>query len=656
MSSQSIQKTWWLLLAIIVLGVGVRSYQITEPDITDFHAWRQTDTAAFTHGYLVQTLNPFYPSVDRYPCDLRDEPFGRVEAELPVVGWLAALPLAAMGVDFPPPWYLRAVSILFFVLTCIYLFLMVLRLGGDDPEALLAVLAFAALPFSIFFTRTVQPDGPSLFFGVAFLYHLLLWLEDDRTSDGVLSGVFCALVLLLKISNGYLVFPALYLFISRKGLLGALKTPKYWAWGIAVLVPIGAWSLHAYDFPWTFGVWGHRSGTKFTNMEALTRPEIWRQLSSRLTFDILTWAGVAFVIAGLTRFHTRELARFAGVWLAGFLFFVALTLNGNHTHIYYQLPLVLPAAILIGVGVPIVWRQKLAGKLAVGVAVIVYTATTYHILFGERGEWQNGYFHDDVPGSIQRASELIEKNLAPGQKFVSTSRHPALFFNSRHRGYFYEGGSIRGFVGCTGPDAPYLLLDGHDRRRAQRAMRRDRRLEGRLREVGRAGHYSLWEVREATSSVTYLQPQGGSGGNSFSWECPEGQALRGFDAALARDDKFVGSLKPICGGLDGAEEGKEGRWLASHKPKAEEDATRLECPTGTVAVGFDGHVQKLLGTLRLTCAKPESTDKKKTAPVGPQKGKAFSLECPEGTVMVGVHGRSGLFVDALGATCDEPSE
>ncbi|WP_246099100.1 ArnT family glycosyltransferase [Persicimonas caeni] len=636
----------------MLMGVGIRCYQLTEPGITDFHAWRQADTAAFTHGYLDETLNPFHPTVDRYPCELQGEPFGLVEAELPVVGWLAALPLAALGVDFPPAWYLRAISLLFFALTCLYLYLMVLRLGGEESEALLAVAALCLLPLSIYFTRTIQPDGPSLFFGIAFLYHLLVWLEDDRLADAVLSGVFATLVLLLKLSNGFLVFPALYLFISRKGLVGALRTPQYWLWGVAILVPVAAWSLYAHDFPWTFGIWGNRSGSKFTDWQIFSDPATWRKLSERLVFDILTWSGLMLAVVGATRARGREVVRFAAVWAIAFILFVCATLRGNETHIYYQLPIVVPASILIGVGARILWRAGHAGRAATAVALVVYAVTSYHILLGPTRGWENGYFNDDVPADIQEASRLVRKNLAPGEKFVSTSRHPALFFNARHRGWFYDGEAVPGFIACTDEEAPYVLWTKDDRRRATKMMRRDKTLQSQLVEVERGKHYSLWKV-EQDSDVIYLRAVGGKGGSAFVWECPEGQAIAGLNIHRARDGEVVGALQASCAPVGDQQrqqqprqQGTVGPWKGKHRSADGPD--ELRCPEGELAVGLEGHAEGLIEHLEPTCSPTANRPSKSTGET------SFRLRCPPGSVLTGIHGQAGLYVDGVGGICAPP--
>ncbi|MBA2661090.1 MAG: glycosyltransferase family 39 protein [Bradymonadaceae bacterium] len=487
----------WVLLAIVLLGMGLRSYQLTDPDIKDFHAWRQADTAAFAQGYLVENLNPFLPSIARYPCDLRAEPFGRVEAELPVVSWFAALPLAAIGMQSVPPWYLRLISIGFFGATCLYLFLMVLKLGGRESEALLSVVAFSLLPLSVFFTRTIQPDGPALFFSTAFLYHLLTWLKDDRLQHGVLSALFGAVVFLLKISNAFLFFPAIYLFVTRKGLWQSIKTPRHWAWGFAIIVPVIAWYMYARGFAWSFGVWGDRGSSKFTNWELFTSATIWRTLASRAAIDIFTVPGLALMVVGLTQFRERELVRFATMWTGAVLLFIVAVLGGNNTHVYYQLPIVLPASLLIGVAVVRVWNQQIAGKLVLALAFVIYAVTANHVLFAPKdNKMQNGYFQVDVPASILEGSALVSRHLVGQEKFVAHTNNPTLYSNSGHRGWFQRGQNVNKIVACAGPDAPYLLLNNAVTKRLESSIARDAKLRARLKEVERGKHMSLWKVED----------------------------------------------------------------------------------------------------------------------------------------------------------------
>lgn len=637
----------WILAGIILLGIGLRCYNLTAPDISDFHAWRQADTAAFTQGFLVESKNPFYPSVNHFPCEHRGEPFGLVESELPLIPWLASLPLAAMGMDFPPAPYLRSISIFFFALTCIYLFLLVRRLDDDPPTALLAVLAFTILPLSIFFTRTIQPDGPSLFFATGFLYHLMRWVDEDDPRQGALSCLFGALVMLIKISNGYLLFPAIYLFVSRKTLLGALKTPQYWAWGILLLVPAVAWYLHAHQFPWTFGIWEQTGHSKFATRALFTSPEIWRKFSSRLTFDILTWAGVVLMLVGATRFNERRSVRLSAAWAGGFLFLFCAALQGNATHVYYQLPFVLPASILIAVGIRVLWSQRIGGKLLLAGLAAIHLITTYHILLSPRGEWQQGYFDNDVHASIHEGSRLVRKHLKPGEKFISTTSHPALYYNARHRGWFYEGNDTLGFLGCASPEAPTILWDNKDVQAARVAFRNNPELANRMEEIERGKHFSLWRVTKWDDTQSHLAAVGGShGGRPFEWDCPANTALQGFVASRGDDPRLFTALQPICAPLDGTNQANSQATPPSlGNPAPNSTSEPMQCEPGTWLIGIKTKSRSIVRDLELICGTPEPS----TAP----QPKSANI-CPTGQIARGVYGRKGDLIDAIGLHCARP--
>lgn len=639
---------WWALAAIVLLGIGLRSYQLTRADIADFHAWRQADTAAFTRGYLVDTLNPFYPSVDRYPCAYRGEHFGRAEAELPLVAWMAALPLAALGMDFPPAPYLRAISILFYALTSLYLFLLVLRLDDDPPAALLAVLAFTLLPVSIFFTRTIQPDGPSLFFAVGFLYHLTRWLEADEGRHGFLSAAFGALAMLLKISNGYLIFPAIYLFVSRKTLWGSLKTPKYWVWGGCIVLPAVLWYLHAHQFPWTFGIWGDEGNSKFATWRLITSPGSWRKLSERLTFDLLTWGGVLLLLVGLAQLRERRAVRLGAVWALGFALLVCIALRGNLTHVYYQLPIVLPAAILIGAGIRALCQQQLAGKVTLAVAALVYALTAYHILIPPAGQWQQGYFGTDIPANIQEATRLVREHVKPGERFISATRHPALFFNAHRRGWFYEGKDTLGFIGCSGPDATTILWSQQDVTRARASMREHPELKGHLEEIVRGQYFSLWRVRDLPMSAPILSAIGtSSGGDPFYTGCPAGQALQGFETYSHTAAGGFNALAAICAPLaNPTQSATQSSIHGQKKPDAHADT--ITCPPGEWVAGITTRSIGVVRDLQLACTPtPGAESQAKDAPTQ----DAETNRCPPGQIARSIYGRAGISLDAIGLRC-----
>lgn len=440
-------KRGWLVLLLlsILLGTGLRLIQVGNPYLLDFHSWRQADTAAFTHGYLTETLNPLDPSLDRFPCEHRDAPFGRAETELPLVPWLSALPLSLLGVDYPPAPYLRTIAILTYIATCLYLFLLARRLAGSSGTASLTVFVFSILPLSIFFTRTPQPDGPALTLTCAFLFHLDRWVESGKVQDGVLSGLAGALLFLVKVSNGFLFFPAVYLILRRHGWLGSLRSPRYWIWGIGMLVPVAAWYATANRHPWTFGIWQD----KYSTFALLTDLKIWRVFSERLTFEIWTWAGLVLLVVGFALHGKSRAGRLAAVWLLSIFAFIALTIPANQTHIYYQLPLVLPASLLIAMAARSLVENGWLGRTVVTTACVLHAWISYNTL----DQW----LREDA--NLLEAVTTLRQHVSPGETIVSTSRDPRLFYNARIKGLFRHSTSVSALETCMGPDIRFLLVE-----------------------------------------------------------------------------------------------------------------------------------------------------------------------------------------------------
>jgi hypothetical protein len=473
------------LVALLVLGVALRSYGLTREFILDFHAWRQSDTAAFTRGYLVDSFNPFDPSIDRYPCDKKGAKFGRVEAELPVVAWLSALPLKIAGVTEPSAPYLRSVSILLFVVAALYLFALVRALGGDERDALLAVAAFALLPLSIYFTRTPQPDGPSLALAAACLYHATRFADARTWRQAALAGTFGALLVLQKISNGYVGFVAAYIVLSQVGVRTALRDRKVWAIVLAVLVPVGLWHLHARSFAWTFGVWGDGADNKFSGASLLLNVARWRELWVRITFDELAPAATLLAALGLYVRRDARLARVALVWLGTALLFIFWTLSGQLRHAYYQLSLVLPVSIAIALAVRALLQLGTVSRGLLAALLIVQAMVTHHVLYAADNK---GHYFAENTRYIEPA-QALRKHLPEGALFVSTRRDPQLFWNSGHRGYFASSDKFSVISACMQGTTEWALVDMRAR---DKLVKHDKAFARTMREIWKGREYALF--------------------------------------------------------------------------------------------------------------------------------------------------------------------
>src|SRR3972149_5709816 len=128
MKHHSLVAEFVIVSILLVLTLFPRLYRITYP-LTDWHSWRQADTASVTRGF---------------------------EKNEVIVG--------------------RSVSIFFSLITalCIYV---IGRNLTNKRVGVFATLLFAVLPYSVYYGRTILPDVPMLSFAmIAFVFHLL-WLR-----------------------------------------------------------------------------------------------------------------------------------------------------------------------------------------------------------------------------------------------------------------------------------------------------------------------------------------------------------------------------------------------------------------------------------------------------------------------------------------------
>ncbi|MFW5876508.1 MAG: ArnT family glycosyltransferase [Myxococcota bacterium] len=436
MHSQSPNRLWIVGLACVVLGgLALRAPAFERGDFFGYHSWRMGDSAAFTTNYLAHSLNPFDPRISRYPCSETGHPFGQVEAELPVVAWLAALPLAALGADFPPAWYLRAIALLFYIGTCIYLALFVRRLGGSAAEGVLTAAAFSTLPLAVYFTVSPQPDGPSLFFAVATMFHLDRWIDRWQPRDAVLSAMMGAVVVLLKISNGMYLAVALYLAVNRLGIRGIVQRWSMWAWALAVLAPAGAWYAYSHvTAPFSFEVYG-----KISSFEELRDVAMWEKWAERLPWHSFTWGGLMLAIVGLASQRGRRVG-VVMAWFGAVLLYTAVALPPQVAHSYYQLPITIPASMAIAAGVISLWRRGWAARGVLAITLALHGFVASHVLFGdpERGNVEVGFFTIDLP-HLRRAAELVREHVPKHELFVQAKKQPAVVHNSGRRAWTTPG-------------------------------------------------------------------------------------------------------------------------------------------------------------------------------------------------------------------------
>ncbi|GEM_PF-1001420 len=357
---------WKALLLILLIGLGARLYRIDNP-VLDRQGWRQCDTAMIARNYHEKDMNLLRPEVDWNGDN------GVVQCEFPLVPYLAAILYRVFGLHV---FLARLVSVLFALGTMVYLFLLARRLFGE-PAAGFAGIFFAVLPFSVFFTRTVQPESAMLFFTTAGFWHLVSWLDARRPPHLALSILFFAFLFLVKVSNVFLGLPILFLFQRRMGWRLFLR-PVPWAFAALVLLPAVAWSLYSDRLLQEsgitfFDIWDKITGPVHgeTHIYPLYWKYYWRIWYKRLFVRNLLVGGAVFLGAGLFLHERKPYRGFLFAWAGAVLLFMFVFAQGHYVHDYYQLPLFLPVVLFMGAGAarlwnrarPLAWKDRLRSPL-----------------------------------------------------------------------------------------------------------------------------------------------------------------------------------------------------------------------------------------------------------------------------------------------------
>ncbi|MBN1269862.1 MAG: glycosyltransferase family 39 protein [Kiritimatiellae bacterium] len=302
----------------------------------------------------------------------------------PLYEGIVGVTYKAMGVDESLP-VARVITLLFFAGAVFYLYKSAALLLGQRTAAYSA-LAYAWLPVGLFYSRAVHYDIVVLFLSHAFFYFGLRFLDDRKPAWYVAATVAAALAFAVK--------PPYCFYFGLPLLVYALTARERKPWrellligGLFVLPLLAGWAMHAfrlslegaqessilYPDPYTKG---YARNWYFGGLGLRLDTARWLLLGRSVFWLVLTPLGAfAASWALLTAWGTLEkrgwwtlLALAAGV--AGFVLLLFPLVTAAHS--YYLLPLMAPAALMIGVflndlGGGASWRAKVRMGLCVAV-------------------------------------------------------------------------------------------------------------------------------------------------------------------------------------------------------------------------------------------------------------------------------------------------
>lgn len=422
---------WIIVIAILVLGVWIRTYRLATP-LADWHSWRQADTAAVARNFIQENFNLLYPQSDSLwslsPTQLPN-PNRYFMNEFPLYNASVAVLYHYFGINHV---YGRVVSIAVSALGALYLYLLVKKLLGFN-YAITSLLYYSLLPFNIYYNRVFMPDPSFAAFSIITLYYCVRWVESRRVSHALFMSLTFAIATLIKPYAIFMLIPMVYWIIRNHGLKDLRLVSTYFYLALAI-TPLLLWRYHLSLHPegsfatgWLFNA----GNIRFTG--AFFRWLIFDRLN-RLIFAT---GGFVLFMAGLFTAHLKKNTSLFFVWVLAIFLYFTIFAKGNVNHDYYQLPIVAPGVVLAVIGA--VSLINLA-KTSLGRwfnSSLVLSLFALSLAFG----WYEvrGYFNINNPAIVEAGKKVDE--ILPKEAVVIAPYQgdPAFLYQTNRNGWPIAG-------------------------------------------------------------------------------------------------------------------------------------------------------------------------------------------------------------------------
>ena len=410
--------------------------------------WRPTDSATIALNYLHGGFRFLYPQVNWGGAGP-----GYVETEFPLIPYVTAVLYRLFGIHDALA-LLIPIASGFGLVASVYL--LVRHVHGC--AAAFFAGAFTALSPAVAISATgMFHDAFMLFLGVAGLYLLARWVEENRRWQFLTSACAVALALLEKPTVLHLGIPMLYLFILKYGR-GFWKARALWLFGAITLLPSCLWYWHAHSlyvtYHNTFGILG-AGYSKLATWDILSDPAFYvRTMTHVAKFELTPLVSLAFLY-GLLRpseFRPRYLLH---VWCGAVLFYVLVVATGvSIGEEWYLLPVVPPGSAIAGVGAVATirglesrdalarWPRGRAALSAAGVMIVAASMAYFHYSHGK------GNFYNRQSASFRKTGLAIRSVTEPGSLLIvvdylmdsrtpiNSMSTPDVFYFSDRRGWY----------------------------------------------------------------------------------------------------------------------------------------------------------------------------------------------------------------------------
>ena len=257
----------------------------------------------------------------------------------------------------------RATSVGFSVASVAILFLFVRERHGQTA-ALGAAFVMAVAPVSIIYGQAFMLDASIVFFTIAAFYSLGRWLNSGGAIWLIWVFTSLSLLLLTKITMIVVLLPLLVMALrsarQHKGLTLCFL--------VLSIVPAALWYSHAWNTATPGGPMADRvfysvresASVHMPPDPLLFSPDFYRQILDDLTGIILTPVGFMLLVLG---FFDQQWKKYFA-WLGAMVFLIFLLPAKFYEMNYYEMALLPPLCVLVGLGWKVISDRIKPSRLA----------------------------------------------------------------------------------------------------------------------------------------------------------------------------------------------------------------------------------------------------------------------------------------------------
>lgn len=421
MEERRFSKADWIVLGcILAVAVILRLYNISAP-LSDFHSWRQADTAAVARNFARNGFNllmPKYDDLSSIQSGL-DNPQGLRFVEFPAYSAIFGL-LYKIAPIMPVEVYGRLVSVFFSLVIIAVIYYFVLK-EYNRTGAFFAALIFAVFPAFVFYSRVVLPETTAVAFSFIAMLLLYWWKAAAGKKRNylllVVSAACFALAILIKPTVIFFGLAILYFFLVAYRFR-VYRRLDVWLYGLIVLLPFLAWRLYIQKYPEGIPAsdWLITKVNTYQGQETIfLKPAFFRWIFyERINLMIFGGYLTAFFVTGLL---TRLKRPFLHLILIASMVYVFVFEGGNVQHEYYQTVIFPALAIFSGIGIGFFFKERKGLFIN---PVFLYPIIIVVLVLGWTFSWyykiKGNYTY---PQDLNQMAKIIDTFTKPTDKIIT---------------------------------------------------------------------------------------------------------------------------------------------------------------------------------------------------------------------------------------------